>query len=248
MSTALLVEFYNQLPQRLVRSPGLTPEGLPGEERQEGSGKAASTYPGGKARWRAALEGFKQQAAQRYNEGTLLRLLANPDARARRAAVFALGVLGTMEANAALAARLHDDDPEVPALAAEAMWSLWLRADSPASNDELHKLARLRDREKALAGLDRLVARAPAFAEAYNQRAIVLFRSRQYDRAARDCQKAIQLNPYHFGAHAGLGQCYLQLRRHKSALRAFRNALRINPHLEAVAEVVRTLEKRQEGS
>jgi tetratricopeptide (TPR) repeat protein len=245
MSTPLLVEFYNQLPERLVRNPGITPPGGQGEERQDGKGKAARMYPGGKARWRAALDGFKQEVAGRYTQGTLLRLLHNPDVRSRRAAVFALGVLGNMEANAALAACLHDDDAEVQALATEGMWSLWQRADSSANNEELQKLVRVRDRDKALAGLDHLVARAPTFAEAYNQRAMVYFRCRQYDRAVADCEKTLQLNPHHFAAHAGLGQCYLQMRRHKAALKAFRNALRINPHLEAVAEVVRSLEKTQ---
>jgi tetratricopeptide (TPR) repeat protein len=147
-----------------------------------------------------------------------------------------------MECNAAVAACLHDDDAEVQALAAEALWALWFNAGSAAHNDELYRLVRLRDRDKALAGLDRLIGEAPAFAEAYNQRAIMLFRLKQFDRSVADCERALQLNPHHFGAQAGLGQCYLQLRKHRAALKAFRAALRINPHLDAVAEAVRALE------
>jgi tetratricopeptide (TPR) repeat protein len=106
----------------------------------------------------------------------------------------------------------------------------------------LQRLSRLRDREKALAGLDALVQKAPNFAEAFNQRAIVTFRLKQFDRSIADCEKALQLNPYHFGAQAGMAQCYLQLRKHKAALKAFRHALRINPTMEGIAETIRALE------
>ena len=54
---------------------------------------------------------------------------------------------------------------------------------------------RLRDRDKAVAGLDLLVQKAPRFAEAYNQRAILHFRLKQYDRSIADCEKTLQLNP-----------------------------------------------------
>ncbi len=249
MSTALLVEIFNQLPERLVRGPGSSPQGIGGGAGgavggggEERDGKPVRAYPGGKARWRAALDGFKKQVGKRYNLGTLQRLLGSHDPRARRAAVFALGQVGTMEVNASVAACLHDDDSEVSALAAEALWALWFHADTTAHNDALDRLVRLRDREKALAGIDRLIEQSPAFAEAYNQRAILMFRLKQFDRAVADCEKALQLNPLHYGALAGLGQCYLQMRKHRPALKAFRNALRINPHLGAVAEAVRALE------
>ncbi len=50
------------------------------------------------------------------------------------------------------------------------------------------------------------------------------------------------MNPHHFGAQAGLGQCYLQMRKHRAALKAFRAALRINPNMDGVAETIRALE------
>ena len=220
MTTALLVDFYRHLP-----------------ERGEGTDPAA---------WLAGLQkavvAFKKDVAWRYNEGTLQRLLNGPDAEARQAAVLALGLLGTMASNKPLARRLHDRDERVRQLAANALWSLWFRADTPAHNQALQRLMRLRDRDKALAGLDALVQKAPGFAEAYNQRAILAFRMKQFERSIADCEKALELNPFHFGAQAGMGQCYLQLRKHKAALKAFRSALRIHPHLDGVAETVRALE------
>jgi tetratricopeptide (TPR) repeat protein len=220
VSTPLLVDYYNKLPQRQANEP-------PREA---------------KARWQAALEKFKKRVGERYNEGTLVRLLETGDSRTRQAALTALGLLGTMDANASVASMLSDEDAEVRQLAADTLWSLWFRAEGEENGQELQRLVRLRDREKALAGFDQLILRAPGFAEAYNQRAVLAFRMKQYERSIADCEKVLQLNPYHFGAQAGIAQCYLQLRKHKAALKAFRNTLRLNPHMEGVAETIRALE------
>ena len=220
MGAALLVEYYQRMPTRRARDDAETWR----RRQEEGRHK------------------FLQLARARYNEGTLLRLLAGTDPKARRAALVALGQFGTMEANAAMAARLKDDDAETRRAAAEALLALWFRADDEENNRELQRLMRLRDREKAAAGLDQLVQKAPRFAEAYNQRAVVFFRMKQFERSIADCEKTLQLNPCHFGAQAGMAQCFMQLRRHKAALRAFRAALRINPNLDGVAETIRALE------
>ena len=143
MSTALLVEFYQQLPER---------------REKEGNEEW-------KRRLRAATTAYKKQAAGRYTEGTLARLLDSTDAQTRRAAVLALGLLGTMESNEAVAGRLHDEDFEVRPLATDALWKLWFRGDSEINNLDLQRLARTRDRRKAADGLERLIAKAPTFAD-----------------------------------------------------------------------------------
>jgi tetratricopeptide (TPR) repeat protein len=217
----LLVEYFNQMPEQ----------------------QAADKGKEGKARRGAAVAAFKKRVAGRYTQGTLLRLLESPDTRTRRAAVLALGLLGSMEVSENLADRLRDDDAAVWRTAVEALWSVWFRADSPENNEELRRLARMQDPGGALAGLDALIARAPDFAEAYNRRALVHFRLKDYTRSLEDCERTLQLNPHHFGTLAGMGKCFLQLRKHRAALRAFRQALRINPHLDAVAATVRTLEE-----
>jgi tetratricopeptide (TPR) repeat protein len=217
VSNSLLVEYYQQIPEgRSEAKPKMT--------RKE------------------AIEVFKHRIAERYNEGTLLRILEHGDNLSRRASLLALGLLGTMNACAGIAARLHDDDRQTAHMAADTLWTLWFRADSPANNQELQRLARQRDREKALAAIDVLIERAPEFAEAYNQRAIIYFRLKKFDRSIADCQKTLALNPYHFGAQAGLGQCYMQMRKHRAALKAFRAALRLNPFMDGVEETIRALE------
>ncbi len=220
VGTSLLVEYYAELP-----------------ERQEGDDPEAWA-----GRLQKALDGFKKKVGQRYTEGTLQRLLTSPDVQARRAAVLALGMHGGMRCNEALAGRLHDEDSLVRQMTTESLWLLWFRGDSEENRKELQRLTRLRDAAKAMAGLDALIRKAPDFAEAYNQRAILHFRARDLDKSVADCEKVLQLNPYHFGALSGMGQCYLQLKKPRAALKVFRNALRVHPHMDGIEDTVRALE------
>jgi tetratricopeptide (TPR) repeat protein len=144
--------------------------------------------------------------------------------------------------NAIVAAMLHDSDRGVRQLAADALWSLWFRADTNDNNQELNRLMNLRDRRKKRSGLDALIVRAPNFAEAYNQRAMLHFQNEEWQKSITDCERVLKLNPYHFGAAAGLGRSYMELGKHRAALRSFRHALRINPGLEDVEEAIRALE------
>ena len=99
------------------------------------------------------------------------------------------------------------------------------------------------------AGLNTLIVEAPDFAEAWNQRAILNFKAKRFEEAIHDCEKTLQLNPWHFGAQAGMAQAYMHMRRHAAALRAFRAAHRINPHMDGIVSTIRLLEKAlDEGS
>jgi tetratricopeptide (TPR) repeat protein len=217
---ALLVEYYNELP-----------------EPQEDDPKSWET------RLRNGLEKFKKQVEARYFEGSLHRLLHSTDAQTRRAAALALGLTGSMKSsNAVVAGMLHDPDRGVRQLASDALWSLWFRADSQENNQELHRLMNLRDRRRKRSGLDALISRSPGFAEAYNQRAILHFQCEEWQKSIADCERALKVNPHHFGAAAGMGRCYMELGKRRPALKAFRQALRINPTLEDVENAVRSLE------
>jgi tetratricopeptide (TPR) repeat protein len=151
-------------------------------------------------------------------------------------------MLGTMASNKLLAARLHDNDAEVRQLAADGLWAVWFRGDAEQQAKDLQRLMRQRDPKKALDAFEPLLRKAPNFAEAYNQRAILFFRLEDYVRSVADCEAALKLNPFHFGALAGMAQCFMKLRKPRAALKAFRNAFRINPNLEGVEDTIRTLE------
>src|SRR5207248_2537783 len=118
---ALLVKFYEELP-----------------ERRENEGRAAWA-----ARLQKGLDKLKAKVAAHYTEGTLQRLLGSGHTQTRRAAVIALGLVGTFDSNEAVAAMLHDEDLAVRQLASDALWSLWYRGDTPAHYEELQRLMRL---------------------------------------------------------------------------------------------------------
>jgi tetratricopeptide (TPR) repeat protein len=190
-----------------------------------------------------AMRAFRAGVRERYTEGTLARLLSSTEARTRRAAVLALGLIGTVEVSTAVAAVLHDEDPLVQRFASDALWELWFRGGTAEQNRLLERAARGRDQSQARADLDDLIRQAPDFAEAYNQRAIWFFKRGEFARAVDDCEATLRLNPYHFGAAAGLGQCYLKLGKPRAALRAFRTAIEINPGLDHLRDTIRSLEE-----
>jgi tetratricopeptide (TPR) repeat protein len=189
-----------------------------------------------------AMREFRAAVRDRYTEGTLQRILATAaEVKARRAAALALGLTGTPASIPAAAAALHDEDQLVRRFAADSLWELWFRSGTPRQNERLREAIREPDAIKARAELDDLIREAPAFAEAHNQRAIWFFKRGEFARAVEDCETVLRLNPYHFGAAAGMGQCLLKLNRPKAALRAFRQALDINPDLD-LHDTVRALE------
>src|SRR5262249_344669 len=110
-------------------------------------------------------------------------------------------------------------------------------------SEELRRLVRLSNRTEALAGVDALIEKAPDFAEAYNQRAILHFRNHDFEKSIADCERVVERNPYHFGALSGMAECYVKLRRPRAALKAYRQAYRINPNLKDVKETIQALEQ-----
>ena len=197
--------------------------------------------------FRKGLGKFKRSVEARYNEASLERLLHSGDTEVRQGGVLALGMLGSMKVNGSLAHRLHDDDPAVSSMAADALWSIWFRAETPENNDELQRLMALDADDIGtsliLAGFEQLIRKAPRFAEAFNQRAVFHFRNGDYARSILDCEKTLRVNPYHFGAASGMGQCFMKQKKLRAALRIYRRANRINPRLDGVKQVIESLER-----
>lgn len=219
MSVPLLVEFYLKLPQP---QPGDDPD-LLDAGMQEG------------------MKEFRDEVRAKYTEGTLQRLLQSPADQVRRAAALAIGLVGTMRSNAVIAAALRDTDTLVRKFATDSIWEIWFRGESPDHARRLQQALQLPELIQSVAALDDLIREAPEFAEAYNQRAILNFRRNEYARSVADCEATLRLNPYHFGAAAGIGQCYLRMNKPRAALRMLRQALDINPTLD-VRETIRELE------
>ncbi|NUQ62045.1 MAG: tetratricopeptide repeat protein [Pirellulales bacterium] len=195
--------------------------------------------------------GFITRVSRAYTQGTLQRLVSHANPQIRRAAVLALGFLGDYEVNGVLGRALNDDDRTVRMLVENGIRSVWARAGNDEQRQQLGIVIRLnaaQHYDEARSRASELIHSAPWFAEAWNQRALAEFAMGRYTEAIRDCHEALEINPYHFAAAAGMGQAYLQLGNQVSALECFRRALRLNPDLEGVraqvARLARLIEDR----
>jgi tetratricopeptide (TPR) repeat protein len=186
---------------------------------------------------------FVKRVARRYACPTLERLLMVGDHVTRRAAALALSLLGDYEANAALGRALVDRDRGVRTIAESGIRQVWRRIGSREQRETLCRVVDLNDERRhteAARLATELIHTSPWIAEAWCQRGMAHYHLGQYDAAIRDCHQALEINPYHFTAAAGMGQCYLLQDNPVAALEAFRRALRLNPGLEQVrAQVVR---------
>ncbi len=91
-----------------------------------------------------------------------------------------------------------------------------------------------------------MVEAAPTFAEGWNKRATVEYLMTDFKSSVIDIQKTLSLEPHHWGALSVLGQIYVALGDEEAALRAFKRALEINPHLASLRVKIQEIEKKLE--
>lgn len=197
---------------------------------------------------------FMQAVHERYSVGTLERLTRHERREVRRAASLALGFLADYTSNSAMGRCLTDEDRIVRTIAENGIRSLWRRPNQTLARRRLTKIIRLNTTSRykeAIAAATELIELVPQCAEAWNQRAIAYYNISRFAESVNDCHQTLEINPYHFDAATGMGQCYLQLNDSIAALECFKRALRLNPGLEGVRAGVeyleRTLRKKSES-
>ncbi|HEY9056079.1 MAG TPA: tetratricopeptide repeat protein [Aurantimonas sp.] len=80
--------------------------------------------------------------------------------------------------------------------------------------------------------LDKAITRAPAYAEAFNQRGFIRFLQDDFDGALEDVDRAIELEPRHFAAMAGRAHILMRQGRFRLAQAQLREAVNIHPFLK----------------
>ena len=186
-------------------------------------------------------EKLKQLLLQNYTQESLIEYLTDEVAPTRQAAAYALGIVGDTEAVAPLAKALQHSDPDMRDNAEQALWVIWFRSGDKSVDEMLRKGAEHIKKEQYAEAVDLLTEVtkiAPEFPEGYNQRAIAYFMLEEWEQSIDDCKEVVALNSVHFGAFAGMGQCYLRLGNLREALQAFQRALEIHPGLYGVAHTV----------
>jgi tetratricopeptide (TPR) repeat protein len=162
-------------------------------------------------------------------------------------AVKRLGEVGLASDSDALLDRLADDDMQVRAAAAQAVWKAWGRSGD-ADIDTQYQLGLRQlstgDLDEAIATFGLILRHKPAFAEAWNKRATAYYLRGDFVRSLADCDKVFELAPRHFGALAGAATIHARLGRPERALELFKRALAVNPNMDDSVEIIRTLEKQ----
>jgi tetratricopeptide (TPR) repeat protein len=130
------------------------------------------------------------------------------------------------------------------------IWRLWAETPDPASRSLYESgvaAMERRDLRAAREALDRLVAQAPGFAEAWNKRATLAYLTGDDEASIADIRRTLALEPRHFGALSGLGLICLRLVRPTCALASFEAALAIHPFLPGARVHVEMLREQLKG-
>ena len=130
------------------------------------------------------------------------------------------------------------------------IWAMWLQTPSDTAALLMTRAKTAMDAKNidvALKLLDSLVKLRPDYIEAWNRRATLYYLKNDYRHSLEDIQQVLIREPRHFGALAGLGMIMQDIGDDKRALDAFRKALAVNPHLEKVPELVKSLTEKVEG-
>jgi tetratricopeptide (TPR) repeat protein len=131
---------------------------------------------------------------------------------------------------------LKDDNSDHRMAATESLWQIWFNQKGTRGLQQLRQSQILMDDgylAEAEELLSRLIDDLPDFAEAWNRRAVLYFLQERYQESLADCQRVVELVPYHFGALHGLGLCYAALQQYRQAIQAFQRALEVQPYATA---------------
>lgn len=130
------------------------------------------------------------------------------------------------------------------------IWALWSQTSSDTTALLMQRVKVATDAKQldvALKLLDAVIKLHPDYIEAWNRRATLYYMQNDYQHSLEDIEQVLVREPRHFGALAGLGMIMQELGDDRRALDAFRKALAINPHIENIPDLVKTLTEKVEG-
>ena len=171
---------------------------------------------------------------EKLNYQQARKALGHAEPQRRIHGMYQLGKLGTAKDADAVYALLDDAEPTVRQAALATVWQLWGKSGD-ANIDKLYQegLDRMQggDMPKAIKVFSDIIARRPAFAEAWNKRATLYYMAGEYELSMQDCEEVLKRLPEHFGALVGYAQMLAERSQPERALALVERASKINPYL-----------------
>ena len=189
------------------------------------------------------------QAKEAMTQQQALRTLNHSNPQRRFEAMNRLAVIGTADAADAVLPRLHDKDPGLRTVALGTVWRMWGRSGDKEI-DTLYGDGTTEMQEgnvlEAIRIFSDIIAKRPAFAEAWNKRATLYFMVGQFELSMQDCEEVLKRVPKHFGALSGYAQMLAERDQPEKALDLMQRAVAVNPNMANAELLMADLRRRIE--
>ena len=171
---------------------------------------------------------------EKLNHQQARKALGHAEPQRRIHGMYQLTKLGTAKDADAVYPLLDDAQAEVRQVALATVWQLWGKSGD-AAIDKLYQegVDKMRDGDTAgaIKVFSAIIAKRPAFAEAWNKRATIYYMAGDYELSMQDCEKVLELIPQHFGALVGFAQMLAERSQPERALALMERASKVNPYL-----------------
>jgi len=171
---------------------------------------------------------------EKLNHQQARKALAHAEPQRRIHGMYQLTKLGTAKDADVVYPLLDDAQAEVRLVALATVWQLWGKSGD-AAIDKLYQegIDKMRDGDTAgaIKVFSAIIAKRPAFAEAWNKRATIYYMAGDYELSMQDCEKVLELIPQHFGALVGYAQMLAERSQPERALALMERASKVNPYL-----------------
>lgn len=130
------------------------------------------------------------------------------------------------------------------------IWALWTASGSDTANLLMSRTKTAidgNDLDLALELLDAIIKIKPEYVEAWNRRATIHYMRKEFGQSLLDIQQVLIREPRHFGALSGLGMILQEFGDERNALVVFRRAVEINPYMQKIPDLVKSLSEKVEG-
>jgi tetratricopeptide (TPR) repeat protein len=147
------------------------------------------------------------------------------------------------------ALKIAPDDASAKAIK-DRIWALWLASGGDTANllmGRVRTAIEAKDLDLAIKLLDAIIDFKPDYVEGWDRRATIYYMKKEYSRAVADIAQVLSREPRHFGALFGLGLIMQEFGDDKRALDVFRRALAIDPHMQRLPDLVKSLTEKIEG-